>query len=73
MCLVLEMTFPLHSVVHYVSVQGCGVTPIGLQHLSDVLCNAVAISNIRKLNLSDNALVSVHSIMIWIASTTTQL
>lgn len=52
------------SVVHQLSVQGCGFSSVGTQHISDALCNDVLTCNIRKLNLSDNDMVSesVHKL-----------
>jgi len=54
-----------NSVVQQLSMQGCGVTAVGLQHVSDTLCNDVLTCNIRKLNLSGNELIGVsgaHSV-----------
>ena len=48
-----------HSVVQQLSLIGCGVSPIEVQHISEMLCNVVQTCNITKLNLSDNENVSL--------------
>jgi len=45
-------------VVEQLSLIGCGISPVGVEHISDTLCNAVLTCNITKLNLSDNENVS---------------
>ncbi len=42
---------------------GCGVSPVGLQHIADTLCNPLLTCNITKLTLSDNEQVFYIAIM----------
>lgn len=42
------------SVVQKLSLDGCEVTPTGVQHVASVLCNSVLTCNICRLNLSHN-------------------
>ena len=58
MCLTCSVPLQ-HSVVQQLSLPGCAVSPPGVQHIADVLCNETITCNICKLNLSDNENVSV--------------
>ncbi len=41
---------------------GCGVSPVGVQHIADTLCNSLLTCNITKLTLSDNEQVVCTSV-----------
>ena len=40
--------------VRHINLEGCGITRLGLQYISDSLCSVVHISTVTKLNLSNN-------------------
>ena len=48
----------VHRHVQYISIQGCGLSRLGLQYISDALCSVVHISTVTRLNLSNNFEVS---------------
>ena len=49
-----------NSVVQKLSLDGCDVTPTGVQHVAGVLCNSMLTCSIRKLSLANNASVSYY-------------